>query len=126
MKISIVGTIFLLFFSFSCKSEQKEFTKSIISENNSAKTNSGEWKSYLGVTNWKNANESCQRLGMRLPTRKELIDADKLTKDEVWKKDGDLFWAFDDYHNSNANNISFFFFSGVLNDDKQKRARCVN
>lgn len=61
-----------------------------------------EWGIYHGKMNWNQAMQESAKLGMRLPSRKELLAAyqDGLLK--PWLENGYLFWTSDEFSDSYA------------------------
>ena len=51
---------------------------------------------------WENAIASCERLGMKLPTRKELKIAFKTAISKEWETDGLWYWSSDEFSKGNA------------------------
>ncbi len=58
---------------------------------------SSSWSDYQGGMNWYDAKNKCASLGMRLPSRAELITAYETKVTESWKKDGLDYWTSDYY-----------------------------
>ncbi|HMV42616.1 MAG TPA: hypothetical protein PK079_08780 [Leptospiraceae bacterium] len=59
--------------------------------------NDSEWGIYKGKMNWDKAMEEANKLGMRLPTREELLDAYQKGKLKSWLDNGYLFWTSDEF-----------------------------
>ena len=57
------------------------------------KSDSINWSGYQGVMNWHDAKAKCVSLGMRLPTKKELLAAYTSGVGKAWEKDGRWYWT---------------------------------
>jgi hypothetical protein len=80
-KMKYLIVINLIFsYSVSCKSNPPQKTVQI----NQQKSN---WSDYQGTMHWEEASAICKSRGMRLPTRQELVTAQKDGLWEKWKKE---------------------------------------
>jgi hypothetical protein len=53
----------------------------------------GKWSKYYNITNWGSASAICTGLGMRLPSKNELLSAYKTGVTKLWEKDATWFWT---------------------------------
>lgn len=62
---------------------------------------SGNWSDYQGGMSWDDAQQKCENLGMRLPTRNELIAAQKTGITDKWQNENNLtyswYWTSEEY-----------------------------
>lgn len=62
---------------------------------------SGKWSEYQGNMNWDDAKRKCASIGMRLPTRDELVAARKTGLSEKWTGEegllGRYYWTSEEY-----------------------------
>ena len=63
-------------------------------DNGKAKKKPSRWSDYQGRMNWKDAIKKCASIGMRLPTRKELMTAHRAKATEYWKTDWEKSYAW--------------------------------
>lgn len=100
----------------SQNSESKNIEKNII------------WSEYQGSMNWENARKKCFSIGMRLPSRSELIAVYNSKKKEEWLKDGIIYWTSEEFSSERA----YYFFMNIGNATEIEKVldkihiRCVN
>ena len=89
----------------------------------------GKWSDYLGEMNWKDAKADCASLGMRLPTREELVAAHKAGAWIKWQKEAhphehSAYWTSEKY--SAENTYSVHIGSGYITKDRYySYVRCI-
>ena len=53
---------------------------------------SDKWSNYRGMMDWNDATTNCKRLGMRLPSKEEILKAVKTGETYSWEKNGIWYW----------------------------------
>ena len=70
--------------------------------NEKVKNKSSRWGDNQGAMNWFSAKSKCASLSMRLPSKLDLEKAYRDTETETWRKDGNWFWAIEEYSELSA------------------------
>ena len=93
---------------------------------------SGKWSADQGDMNWEDAKKKCVSIGMRLPTRDELVAAHKAGLREKWDAEasdyGLPFWTSEESSIENAYVVSMFNGGDVYGSGKGNgyiNVRCV-
>lgn len=91
-------------------------------------TSGPKWSDYLGLLNWESAKKKCESLGLRLPTRDEMIAAFQAGETKSWEKDGEAFWTSTEFSNS-GNHYYFGIVSGFSShygdNTDEGHVRCI-
>ena len=70
--------------------------------NEKVKSKSSRWSENQGTMNWFSAKSKCASLNMKLPSKLDLEKAYRDTETETWRKDGNWFWAIEEYSELSA------------------------
>ncbi|HMV43672.1 MAG TPA: hypothetical protein PK079_18880 [Leptospiraceae bacterium] len=107
----------------------------ITSENNKVEVTTAKniqktkWSDYLGLMTWEDAKKKCESLGLRLPTKEEMIQAYQNGETKSWEKEGEAYWTSTEF--SKGTNSYYYF--GVVNGfsshyggkDDDGHVRCI-